>query len=119
VIGSGVYPVVLPWLALLFPIPNPPGGQSSPNLSAGSSIARQVLGLDSRNNGGWLLGYIWGQRRKWGVLVVVFQCCSLFCDLSPSAGGSREAPTSAEFSGFCQDHSLPEAPAYQDAIRGG
>jgi len=83
-IGSGVSPVVLPWLALLFPIPTPPGGQSSPNLSAGSSIARQALGLDSRNNGGWLLGYIWGQRRKWGVLVVVFQCCPLFCDLSPS-----------------------------------
>jgi len=63
-IGSGVYPVVLPWLALLFPIPTPPGGQSSPNLSAGSSIVRQALGLDSRNNGGWLLGYIWGQRRN-------------------------------------------------------
>jgi len=68
---------------LLFPIPNPPGGQSSPDLSAGSSLARQVLGLDSRNNGGWLLGCIC-QRRKWGVLVVVFQCCSLFSELPPS-----------------------------------
>jgi len=64
-IGSGVYPVVLPWLALLFPIPNPPGGLSSPNLSAGSSIARQALGLDSRNNGGWLLGYM-GSTAKMG-----------------------------------------------------
>jgi len=83
-IGSGVSPVVLPWLALLSPIPTPPGGQSSPNLSAGSSIARQVLGLDSRTNGRWLLGCIWGQRREWGVLVVVLQCCSLICDLPPS-----------------------------------
>jgi len=63
---------------ILFPIPTPHGGQSSPNLSAGSSIARQVLGLDSRNNGGWR------QRRNWGLLVVVFQCYSLFCDLPPS-----------------------------------
>jgi len=83
-IGSGVSPVVLPWLALLFPLPTPPGGQSSPNRSAGSSIARQVLGLDSRTNGGCLLGCIWGQRRNWGVLVVVFQSCSFFCDLPPS-----------------------------------
>jgi len=74
---------VLPWLALLFPIPNTPGGPSSPNLSAGSSFAQQVLGLDSRTNGGWLLGCIWGQRRKWGVLVGVFQFCSCFCDLPP------------------------------------
>ena len=37
---------------------HPPGGQSSPNLSAGSSIARQLLWLDSRNNGDWLLGHL-------------------------------------------------------------
>jgi len=59
-------------------------GQSSPNLSVGSSIARQVLELDSRNNRGWLLGCIYDQRQKWGVLMVVFLCCS-FCD-HPSSG---------------------------------
>jgi len=46
-IGPGVSPVVLSWLALLFPIPTPPGGQSSPNLSAGSSIAWQVQHWES------------------------------------------------------------------------
>jgi len=64
--------VVLPWLALLFPIPTPPGGQSSPNLSAGSSIARQVVGLDSRTNGAGC----WGVSGVNGRIGVSWWWCS-------------------------------------------
>jgi hypothetical protein len=38
--------------------------------------------------------------------------------VSTGADGSCEAPVSAQFSGFCLEHSLSEAsPAYQEAIR--
>jgi len=46
-IGSGVFPVMLPWLALLFPIPttpNTPGGQSSPKEVPGRPLPGRSSG---------------------------------------------------------------------------
>ena len=70
-------------LALKFPMvayTYCPWGQSSPILSAGSSIARQAVWLDTHANGGWSWGTPVGSMCTVGMFLCLFgDPCLLLC----------------------------------------